>query len=110
MSRTAFTQLRYSSVWLAVCTVTMVAAFALPVAALVWGEPAARLTGGAALIALVAGYLPTLRYYGVSGVWAAGLPVAGVLYLAMTWHSAVRYWSGERSAWKGRRYARIDGG
>ena len=32
--------------------------------------------------------------------------VTGLLYLLMTWSSAIRYWSGQRSMWKGRRYNR----
>ena len=34
------------------------------------------------------------------------LPVAAFAYLLMTWTSALRYWRGERSAWRGRRYLR----
>jgi hypothetical protein len=30
--------------------------------------------------------------------------VIGLLYLAMTWTSAIRYWKGERAHWKGRVY------
>jgi len=37
------------------------------------------------------------------------LPVTGLLYVAMTWTSAIRYWRGERSRWKGRSY-RTDNG
>jgi len=32
------------------------------------------------------------------------LPGAGCLFLGMTWSSAIRYWRGRRSQWKGRQY------
>jgi hypothetical protein len=28
----------------------------------------------------------------------------GCLFLGMTWSSAIRYWRGRRSLWKGRQY------
>jgi len=109
VARTAFTQLGDSTALLLVCTVVMLAAFVLPAAGLVAGvaagETAAALAGATALACMALSYAPTLRYYGLPLAWSLTLPVAGVLYLAMTWASAVRYWAGERSRWKGRRYA-----
>jgi len=32
------------------------------------------------------------------------LPLGAGLYLGMTWSSAIRYWRGVRSQWKGRVY------
>jgi hypothetical protein len=40
--------------------------------------------------------------------WALGLPLIAALFLAMTWTSAIRYWRGERTRWKGRIYQRQD--
>ncbi len=34
------------------------------------------------------------------------MPLIGTLFLAMTWHSALRDWGGRRSEWKGRVYGR----
>ena len=50
-------------------------------------------------------YWPTLRYYGMSSLWLLLTPMGASLYLAMTWSSAIRYWRGTRSRWKGRVYA-----
>ena len=36
--------------------------------------------------------------------WTLTLPIAGVLYLAMTWSSALQYWRGTRATWKNRSY------
>jgi hopene-associated glycosyltransferase HpnB len=105
VARTAFTQLRYSPVWLGACTVLMLLAFAVPVACLAAPDDAARAAGAAALFALSASYLPVLRYYGLSALRAPTLLLAAILFLAMTWTSALRYWRGTRSTWKGRVYA-----
>jgi hypothetical protein len=39
-------------------------------------------------------------------VFAATLPVAAALFLAMTWSSAIGYWRGTRARWKARDYGR----
>lgn len=105
VARSAFTQLRYSTALLLLCSAVMGAAFGLPLASLA-GPPSARLLGLVALAAMMASYLPTLSYYRLSPWWCLALPVSGGLFLAMTWTSAWRYWRGERSRWKGRAYQR----
>jgi hypothetical protein len=47
-----------------------------------------------------------VRFYRLAIPWAVTLPVAGALFLAMTWTSAVTYWRGTRARWKTREYAR----
>ncbi len=102
--RTAFTQLAYSPYWLAVCTVLMLGAFAGPVLGLFSDSEGMRVTALLGLAAMCVAYVPTLRYLGRSWAWALALPLTGTLFLMMTWHSAVRYWCGSRSRWKGRSY------
>jgi len=34
------------------------------------------------------------------------LPLVAAVFLAMTWTSAIRYWGGEHTRWKGRVYRR----
>jgi hypothetical protein len=106
VARTAFTQLRYSTAWLLACTSIMALAFGVPLAGLAAPDPVARTLGATALAALAASYVPTLRYYHLHPLRALTLPLVAVLFLAMTWTSALRYWRGTRSAWKGRIYAR----
>jgi hopene-associated glycosyltransferase HpnB len=106
VARTAFTQLRYSSLWLAACTLLMLLAFVAPVAGLWAPQPAARVLAVIACVALCATYVPLLRYYRMNPFRALTLPVAAILFLAMTWTSALRYWRGTRSIWKGRVYGR----
>ena len=105
VARTAYTQLKYSPIWLVLCTVIMVAmfwvapfVFLLPV--LEEAYMLSALTWGVMLIA----YTPTLIYYQRSPIWGLALPIIGTLYLAMTWTSALQYWRGERACWKDRRY------
>jgi len=102
VARSAFTQLGYSTVLLLVVTVLFLLAYGAPLllvwAAQVW--PLAWL----ALAAMMLGYLPMLRYYRMRLWWALLLPLGAGLYLGMTWSSAIRYWRGVRSQWKGRVY------
>ncbi|EAR22402.1 glycosyltransferase [Nitrococcus mobilis] len=104
VARSAFTQLRYSTVLLFACTLIMMIGFWGPVVGLALGEGMVRWVGLLGWSALCVSYLPTLLYYRLSPLWALLLPIIAMLYLAMTWTSAVRYWRGIRSRWKGRTY------
>jgi hopene-associated glycosyltransferase HpnB len=107
VARTAYTQLRTSPALLAGCVLALSWAFWLPLVGL--GAPAAatRALAVTALAAMIVTYLPTLRYYRLSPLWALLLPAAGILYLAMTVDSARRFTAGVRSRWKGRTYPTI---
>ena len=104
VARTAYPQLRHSPALLMVSTLVMAVAF--------WAPPAAAITlsgypasiGAAGWAAMALAYVPTLRYYRLSPLWAAAMPLIGTLYLAMTWTSAINHWRGRGNAWKGRRY------
>lgn len=50
--------------------------------------------------------LPFVRHHGVPVVFAAALPLAALLYAAMTLSSALRHLAGRGVAWKGRTYHR----
>lgn len=103
ISRSAYTQLHYSLLLLLLCTALMGAAFWLPVVGL-FVPGLTRACAVLALVAMMASYVPTLRYYQLSPAWAFLMPLVGVLYLAATWESAIRYWRGLRSQWRGRVY------
>jgi len=106
VARTAFYQLRYSGVLLAGTTAVMLAVFWLPVAGLFFPAASAKIISSCALAAMILSYLPTLKFYDQSRGWALVLPLVATLYLAMTWSSAIRFWIGTGSRWKGRSYAR----
>jgi hopene-associated glycosyltransferase HpnB len=110
VSRSAFTQLRYSSALLlltsAVMLVVLLAPVAVVVAAPLAGGTAPALVGAAAWLAMSAAYFPVVRFYGLRPPWALTLPLAAALFLAMTWTSAFGYWRGAHGSWKNRSYDR----
>lgn len=105
VSRTAFTQLRYSLVLLLATTAVMTILFAAPLVALIGGASAAPvLLGGLALAAMATAYAPVVRFYRLPLSWTLSLPVAAMLFLAMTLSSAIACWRGTRATWKDRAY------
>ncbi|MGH8282380.1 MAG: glycosyltransferase [Gammaproteobacteria bacterium] len=102
VARSAFTQLRYSTTLLGLCSLVLLVACWVPIAGLFF--PIARWFALCAWIAMAASYLPTLRFYHRSPWWCLGMPPIGTLYLAMTWYSAWRHWRGTGAHWKGRDY------
>jgi len=109
VARTAFVQLR-GSAWLLAGTVAgMALLYLTPPLALLGGVPGgdlpAAMLGAAGWGAMAVCYRPTLALYGRPAWEAALLPVAGLLYAAMTVDSARRSWAGRGAAWKGRAYA-----
>ena len=104
VARTAFTQLHYSGLLLALCTAIMVLSFVVPGLGLFLPSGMAKFFSALGLAIMILCYLPTLKFYGLPGRWALALPLIGILYLAMTWTSAMRYWLGGGSHWKGRAY------
>lgn len=105
VSRTAFTQLKYSVLLLVLVTALMLALFVVPVAAFV-ASPASPpgVVGGLAWLALGLAFSPVVAFYRLPLAWALTLPFASALFLAMTWDSALAYWRGTRARWKDRAY------
>jgi hypothetical protein len=64
--------------------------------------------GWTALAGLVAwglmsfAYAPTVNYHGLSPLWAMTLPLAALLFAAMTIASAVGHYRGQPAQWRGR--------
>ncbi len=104
VARSAFTQLRYSLLILLLTSFFIVTLFLVP--SWGWFSPVNHLQVMSILAwgMMTISYIPTLHFYGLSPLWALLMPLIGLLYLAMTWSSALRYWRGERSQWKGRVY------
>jgi hopene-associated glycosyltransferase HpnB len=106
VARTAFTQLRYSPLLLGLCTALLILAFWVPVIGAAFGSGLSRHASILGLAAMILSYLPTLGFFRLSKLWALTMPLIGSLYLGMTWTSAIHYWQGKRSQWKGRIYSR----
>jgi hypothetical protein len=105
VSRTAFTQLKYSLSLLLLASLAMVVLFVAPPAALLSGPlSSVGLLGFAAWLAMSAAYLPIVVFYRLPVLWTLTLPFAAMLFLAMTWDSAIAYWRGTRARWKDRAY------
>lgn len=103
VARTAYTQLGYSVGLLAACTVVMLAMYWVPVVGLMYEKTILAMSCVSLFIMWII-YIPTLKFYAFSPLWGLALPIIAGMFLLMTWTSAVRYWQGERSRWKGRVY------
>jgi hopene-associated glycosyltransferase HpnB len=106
VARTAFAQLRYSVGRLVLCTLVMVLVYQVPVVMVASSNILVRYLSLGSLVIMFLTYVPILRFYHRSWAWAFSLPLVAALFLAMTWSSAIRYWRGERTRWKGRVYQR----
>lgn len=105
VARSAFTQLKYSTSLLLLTTLIMICMFWMPLVGLISGTAISwKVFFAAGWLAMVFSYLPTLVYYKRSSLFTFLMPLIGTLYLAMTWTSALRYFAGRRSEWKGRVY------
>ncbi|MFQ5784503.1 MAG: glycosyltransferase [Alphaproteobacteria bacterium] len=106
VARSAFTQLRHSTPLLALTVAGMFVVYLVPpVAALggpIAGADTAAVAGLAAWLIMAVAYRPTLKLYRQPAAAAALLPVAALLYTAMTVDSALRHWRGAGGRWKGR--------
>lgn len=105
IARTAFTQLNHSA-WMLAGTVLGMSLIYLvpPVSALYGSRP-----GAIAWLMMTIAYVPMLRFYGQSVLWAPFLPLVALFYTAATIQSAILYWSGKGGSWKGRAQAQRAG-
>ncbi len=108
VARTAYTRLGRSPLMLIGAVLGMPVLYVIPVAALLWGiiaaSPALALLGLLATGAMLLAYWPTRRLYGGFSLSFLGLPLAALLYTAMTVDSGWRHWRGRGGGWKGRTY------
>jgi hopene-associated glycosyltransferase HpnB len=102
ISRSAFTQLQHSTVWLAGTVAGLLLTYlAPPMLTLLAPQPAAGMAAMAWLLTSIC-YLPALRFYRRAW-WAAPLlPLVALFYAGATVHSAISYWRGAGGQWKGR--------
>ena len=106
VTRTAFTQLRYSSVILTGTIFGLILIYFLPpLATLTWPIHENAWAGSFAVVAwalMLYTFQPTLRLYALGPIYGFALPIAALFYLAMTIDSARRYWLRIGGKWKGR--------
>jgi len=106
VTRTAFTQLRYSIILLLFCTILLFCAFVLPFNAFLTKDEFNYFLAIVTFIIMWGTYLPVIRYYNLNIFWTLGLPIAGWIYMLMIWSSAIRHWNGKSAIWKDRIYNR----
>jgi len=105
IARTAFTQLRYSTLLLLGTLIGLTVTFLLPVALTFSSNPYVWPSALAAWCLMTASFLPTVTFYRLRPILAPLLPLAALFYLYATCLSAVRYWLGKGGQWKGREQA-----
>jgi hopene-associated glycosyltransferase HpnB len=106
IARTAFTQLRYSTLVLIGTLAGMIFTYVAPVVVLFARDSIARILGAVAWALMSLTFLATVRFYRLSPFWTPLLPLAAIFYSYATWLSALRYWLGRGGQWKGRAQAR----
>src|SRR5690348_1848606 len=105
IARTAFTQLRYSAWLLAGTLVAMILTYFSPVVLLFSADSIARIFGITAWLLMAFSFLPTIRFYRLSPLWALLLPFTAMFYTYATFLSALRFWQNKGGQWKGRAQA-----
>ncbi len=105
IARTAYVQLGFSPLKLAGTVLGMLLVWLLPPAAAIFGHGWARWFGLAAWALMAASFLPSLRRYRLSPLWAIFLPLIALFYMAATVGSAVNHMRGRSVMWKNRVYS-----
>ena len=106
VTRTAYVQLCFSPAILLATIFGMALTWLLAPWSALFGFGLARWLGLATWAVLAGSYLPTLRRFGRSPLWAPLLPLIASFYMAATIGSAVNHHLGRGVAWKGRAYQR----
>lgn len=102
IARTAYTQLEYSPLVLAGSVAGLGLTFLAPPLLVALGEGWGRLAAGAAWGLMTLLFVPMVRFYRLSPLWAPLLPVTATLYLWATLLSAWQHHRGSGGRWKGR--------
>jgi hopene-associated glycosyltransferase HpnB len=96
VTRTAYVQLRFSPLLLVATTMAMALVWLVGPLAALFGH---SLIGLAVWAAQAGSYVPTLRRFGCSLMWAPALPLVAAFYMAATIGSAVNHHLGRGVVW-----------
>lgn len=105
IARTAYTQLGYNPLVLAGCVLGLGFTFLAPPLLLLLASGPAQLLGGLAWLLMTLLFVPMVRFYRLSPLWAVLLPVTACVYLWATVLSAWWHHRGKGGQWKGRSQA-----
>lgn len=106
VARSAYDQLNYSPVLLAGTVIAMTLTYLMPPVLAIWGTGFAQAVGALTWGLMAAAYYPIVRFYRISPLWAAALPLIAGCYMLFTLDSALQHWRGKGGLWKGRVQAR----
>ncbi|MGZ5850549.1 MAG: glycosyltransferase [Methyloceanibacter sp.] len=105
VARSAYAELNYSPVLLLGTALGMVLTYlAAPILAIFAPFPANAVAAVAWALMMLT-FLPILRFYRVSELWAVAFPLIAAVYLGFTLDSAYQHWRGRGGTWKGRSQA-----
>ncbi len=104
VARTAYVQLRFSPAILAGTIAGLALVWLAPPLLALFGSGFARWAGLAAWIGSAASFVPTLRRFRQTPLWAIALPLIALFYMAATVASAIGHHRGQGVVWKRRSY------
>jgi len=102
VSRSAFAELRYSSLRLVGAIGGMALVYLTPPLFAIFARGPAQAAGALAWAMMALALAPTLRLYGRPLLGGLALPAIAAAYIAFTLDSALQYWRGRGGYWKGR--------
>jgi len=107
VARSAYDQLGYSPLLLAGTIVGLALIYVAPPLVALAGSGLARVLAAAAWALMMLAFLPMLRFYRLSPLWALALPAVALAYMAFTLDSAYQHARGRGGLWKGRVHANV---
>jgi hopene-associated glycosyltransferase HpnB len=102
VSRSAYSQLRYSPLALIGTILGMAITFVAPPMLALFAAGLPRYLGLLGWAAMSLSFVPTLRYYRLSPIWSVALPGIALLYMFYTLQSAYQHFRRRGGQWKGR--------
>jgi hopene-associated glycosyltransferase HpnB len=102
VSRSAYAQLKFSSLLLIAATAGMALAFLAPPLLAIFATGLPQILGALAWLIMAVSFVPMLRFYNLSPLWAVALPAIATLYMFYTLTSAYDHLRQRGGAWKGR--------
>ena len=106
VARSAFAQLRFSTLRLVIVMAAMGVVFLAPPLLAVFAHGAPEALGAAAWAIMALVFVPTLRLYGRPAATCLALPAIAAAYMMFTVRSALDFRAGRGGMWKGRVQAR----
>ena len=107
VSRTAYAQLRYSPLVLLGTVLGLALTYLAPVALALFGSGTPQFIGLFVWLLMALVFVRSVRFYGLSRLWAPMLPAIAAMYMAFTLDSAYQHARGRGGMWKGRAQANV---